>query len=152
MFAVINSNYLSVVQWLFLHEQESGISFVKTFRADVGPTYKTLSWHSDQRFSSWLAFVVLTVVTFVNEVIAIFLRMILFADTAVCVFCSLLGLVSHCFWQHPEKLRFMPAPGHAVHWKSMSVVARCSNSANTDAGNAQSRPLSGVAVCTIWVC
>jgi len=39
---------------------------------------------------------VLTAVTSVNEVIVIFLQLILFATTAA-FFYSLLGLVSHCF-------------------------------------------------------
>jgi len=34
----------------------------------------------------------------VSEAIAIFLQLILFANTAA-FFCSLLGLVSHCFWE-----------------------------------------------------
>ena len=37
-------------------------------------------------------------VTSVSEVIAMFLQLILFANTAV-FFHSLLGLVSHCFWE-----------------------------------------------------
>jgi len=40
---------------------------------------------------------VLTAVTYVSEVIVIFLQLILFANTAA-FFYSLLGLVSHCFW------------------------------------------------------
>jgi len=38
----------------------------------------------------------LTTVTSVSEVIVIFLQLILFANTTA-FFCSLLGLVSHCF-------------------------------------------------------
>jgi len=41
---------------------------------------------------------VLTVVTSVSEVIVIFLQLILFANAAA-FFYSLLGLVSHCFWE-----------------------------------------------------
>jgi len=41
---------------------------------------------------------VLTAVTSVNEVIVIFLQIILFASTAA-LFYSLLDLVSHCFWE-----------------------------------------------------
>jgi len=40
----------------------------------------------------------LTTVTSVSEVIVIFLQLILFANTTA-FFCSLLGLVSHCFWE-----------------------------------------------------
>jgi len=47
------------------------------------------------------------------------------------------------------RFSFLPAPGHAVFWKIMSVVARCSNSENTDATDAQSRTLSGVVVCNV---
>jgi len=41
---------------------------------------------------------VLTAVTSVSEMIVIFLQLILFAHTAA-FFYSLLGLVSHCFWE-----------------------------------------------------
>ena len=51
---------------------------------------------SNDGFLSWLTFVVLTTVTSVSEVI--FLRIILLANTAA-FFCSLLGLVSHSFWE-----------------------------------------------------
>jgi len=51
---------------------------------------------SNDFFLSWRRFVVLTAVTSVSEVIAIFLQLILFANTAV-FFHSLLGFVSHCF-------------------------------------------------------
>jgi len=40
----------------------------------------------------------LTAVVSLSEVIVIFLQLILFASTAA-FFCSLLGLVSHCFWE-----------------------------------------------------
>jgi len=39
-----------------------------------------------------------TAVTSVSEVIVIFLQLIVFAKTAA-FFYSLLGLVSHCFWE-----------------------------------------------------
>jgi len=41
---------------------------------------------------------VLTAVTYVSEVIVIFLQLILVANTAA-FFHSLLGFVSHCFWE-----------------------------------------------------
>jgi len=41
---------------------------------------------------------VLTAVTSVSEVIVIFLQLIVFANTTA-FFYSLLGLVSHCFWE-----------------------------------------------------
>ena len=53
---------------------------------------------SNDFFLSWLTFVVLTVVSSVREVIAIFLQIILFVNTAVFL-CYLLGLVSHSFWE-----------------------------------------------------
>ena len=49
-------------------------------------------------FVSWRRFVVLTAVTSVSEVILMFLQLILFANTAA-FFYSLLGWVSHCFWE-----------------------------------------------------
>ena len=53
---------------------------------------------SNDFFLSWRRFVVLAVVASVSEVIVIFLPLILFANTAA-FFYSLLGLVSHCFWE-----------------------------------------------------
>jgi len=51
--------------------------------------------------------------------------------------------------RHPEIFGFLPAPGHAVFWKSISVVARCSNSETTGATDAQSRTLAGVVFCKV---
>jgi len=53
---------------------------------------------SNDFFLSWRRLVVLTAVTSANEVIVIFLQLILFATTAAFSY-SLLGLVSHCFWE-----------------------------------------------------
>ena len=53
---------------------------------------------SNDLFLSWRRFVVLTAITSVSEVIVSFLQLILFANTAA-FFYSLLGLVSHCFWE-----------------------------------------------------
>jgi len=61
---------------------------------------------SNDFFLSWSAFVLFTVVFSVNEVIVIFLQLILFANTAA-FFCSLLGLVSHSFWQRWENQHAM---------------------------------------------
>jgi len=73
-----------------------GLKFVKIFRACIQNFFITLK--SNDFFLSWRRFVVLTAVTSVSEVIVIFLQLILFANTAA-FFYSLLGLVSHCFWE-----------------------------------------------------
>jgi len=73
--------------------------FVKVFRVDFGPAYKTChNIKSSDFFLSWCKFIVLTAVTSVSGVIVTFLQLFLFANTAA-FFCSLLGLVSHSFWE-----------------------------------------------------
>jgi len=64
------------------------------FRACIKKLFYSIK--SDDFFLSRRKFVVLTAVASVNEVIVIFLQLILFANTAA-FFYSLLGLVSHCF-------------------------------------------------------
>ena len=60
-----------------------GVKFVKIFRANFEPTYKTFyNIKSNNFFLSWRRFVVLTAVTSVSEVIVIFLQLILFENTA----------------------------------------------------------------------
>jgi len=51
--------------------------------------------------------------------------------------------------RRPERFSFLPGPGHAEFWKSLSVVARYYNSENADATDAQSRTSSGVVVCKV---
>jgi len=76
-----------------------GVKFVKIFRANFVPTYKTFyNIKINNFFLSWRRFVVLTAVTSVSEVIVIFLQLILFANTVV-FFYSLLELVSHYVWE-----------------------------------------------------
>ena len=53
---------------------------------------------SNNFFLPWRTFVVLNAVTFVSEVMAIFLQPILLANTAA-FGCYLLGLLSHSFWE-----------------------------------------------------
>jgi len=73
----------------------SGLSLSKYF----GPTYKTFyDMKSNDFFPSWRRFAVLAAVTSVSEVIVIFLKLILFANTAA-FFYFLLELVSHTFWE-----------------------------------------------------
>jgi len=72
-----------------------GFKFVKIFRTCMQNFYNI---KSNYFFLSWLTFVVLTAVTSVSEVIVIFLQLILLANTAA-FFSSLLGLVSHSFWE-----------------------------------------------------
>ena len=76
-----------------------GLEFVKIFRVNFGPAYKTFyNIKSNDFFISWRRFVVLTAVTSLSEVIVTFLQLILFANTAA-FFSSLLGWVSYCFWE-----------------------------------------------------
>ena len=73
----------------------SGLSLWKCFGTISGPhTQVFYTTRSNDLFRFWSAFVLLTVVTSVSEVIVIFLQPILFANTAA-FFCSLLGFVSH---------------------------------------------------------
>jgi len=73
----------------------SGLSLSQYF----GPAYKTFyNIKSNDFFLSWGRFFLLTAVTYVSEVIVIFLQLIMFANTAA-FFYSLLGLVSHCIWE-----------------------------------------------------
>jgi len=67
----------------------------------VGPY--THAIQSNDFFLSWSTFVVLAGVTSVSEVVVIFLELILYANTAA-FFCSLLGLISHSFWEAVGKL------------------------------------------------
>jgi len=69
----------------------AGLKFVKTFRAWIQNIFII------DFFLSWRR-LVLTAVTSVRGVIAIFLNLILFANTAA-FFYSLLGWVSHDFWE-----------------------------------------------------
>jgi len=77
----------------------SGLSLSKYFGLISGlHTKRFCSIRSNDFFLSWGRFVVLTAVTSVSEVIVIFFQLILFANTAAFFF-SLVGLVSHSFWQ-----------------------------------------------------
>ena len=73
----------------------SGLSLSKCFRPILGRhTEFFYNIRINDLFLSWNAFVMLTPVTSVSEVIVIFLQLFLFANTAA-FFYSLLGLVSH---------------------------------------------------------
>jgi len=74
----------------------SGLSLSKCFWPISGLHTQVCYTIQSNDFFSWRAFVLLTAVTFVGEVIVIFLQQILFANTDA-FFCSLLGLVSHSF-------------------------------------------------------
>jgi len=76
------------------------LSFSKYF----GPDKTFYSIKSNEFFLSWHRFVVLTAVTSVSEVIAIFLKIILFGNTAA-FFYSLLGLVPRCFFEKAIAVR-----------------------------------------------
>ena len=71
-----------------------GLKFVKIFRACIQNVFIS----SNGFFLLWRRFVVLTAVTSVSEVIAIFLNLLLFANIAT-FFYSLMGSVSHYFWE-----------------------------------------------------
>jgi len=71
------------------------LGFYKTLSQFFGSAFLYLS---NDLFRWWRRFVVFTAMTSVNEVIVIFLQLILFANTAA-FFCSLLGLVSPAFWE-----------------------------------------------------
>ena len=100
---------VELLKWNFWHGAELqvwpgfsgraglGLKFVKIFQACIKKLFYNNK--SNDFFFSWRRFaVVLTAVTSVSEVIVIFLKLILFANTAT-FFYSLLGLVSHCFWE-----------------------------------------------------
>ena len=77
----------------------SGLSLSKCFGPISGlHTELFYNIQSNDFFLSWCTFVVLTAVISVSKVIVIFLQPILFENTAT-LCCSLLGLVSHCFWE-----------------------------------------------------
>jgi len=80
---------------------ESDLSFSK-YCGQISGLHTKLFYNIKSRpnyfFLSSRRFVVLTAVTSVGEVIAIFHQLILFANTAT-LFYSLLGLVSHYFWE-----------------------------------------------------
>jgi len=81
----------------------SGFSLSKYFGPISGLLSKfCYNIKSNDLFISWRIFVLLTEVTSVSEVIVIFLQLILFANTAA-LFYSLLGLVSHCFWEDDNR-------------------------------------------------
>jgi len=81
--------------WTLLVGPGSGLSLSKISGLHTKLLYNI---KSNDFFLSWRRFVALTAVTSVSEVIAIFLQLILFANAAA-FFYSLLGLVSHCFWE-----------------------------------------------------
>jgi len=86
----------------FSSRSEFGLKFVKMIGPISGLHTKLFySSQSNDFFLSWRTRVVFTAVTSVNEVIVIFLQLILFANTAA-FFCSLLRLVSHYFWEGEE--------------------------------------------------
>ena len=52
---------------------------------------------------------------------------------------------------HPESFQFLPAQGRSEFWENMKVVARCSQSNDTETKNATTLcSLHGIAVRYIW--
>ena len=51
---------------------------------------------------------------------------------------------------HPERFQFLPAQGRSEFWESMKVVARCSQSNDTETKNATTlSSLDGIVICYI---
>ena len=76
----------------------SGLILSKCFGPIAGLHTKFFNNTEINNFFSWRTVVVLNIVTFASEVMAIFLQLILLANTAA-FGCYLLGLVLHSFWE-----------------------------------------------------